>query len=281
MKKALLISGSFVLVFVAAAGIYIWNGYRHFMAVETVIVDPYLTVHLGGGGNSIVLTSEDGTTALVVDTKMGSAAKNLKESVKAAGITIVDTHSHSDHSAGNDLYPNATIIAGAYDREQWESDSSGSRAPDVMLKPGEETTLRIGGETVRVRNMGRAHTMNDTVVYLETRGLLVTGDLVFLGTHPALSEKFGTSVDLWLAALDRLGTLYDIKTLVPGHGPMSDKNALAVMKEYFVSMKDAVGSREKLALLKKKYATYNSLPFISGFDRTVRFIEGGRKSGAK
>jgi len=273
MKRALLIIGSIVLIVIAATGIWFWNGYREFTKVEIVKIDPQLTIYLGGGGNSVVLTSEDGTETLVVDTKMGGAAKDLRDSVTAKRITVVNTHSHFDHAGGNDLFPNAKIIAGAYTPGQWENDSDGSRKPDVMLKPGEETRLGIGNESVRVRNMGRAHTMNDVVVYLEKRKLLATGDLVFLSTHPALSDKFGTAVDLWLAALGRLGTLFDVKTLVPGHGPVSDANAIITMNEYFISIRDAIGDREKLEALKKKYSGYGSLPFMTGFDYTVRFLE--------
>jgi cyclase len=238
-----------------------------------------LTVYLGGGGNSIVLTSEDGSQALVVDTKMRSAAKKLRDEVKAAEITIVNTHAHYDHTGGNALYPSAKIISGAYTNEQWDNDSKKtSRYPDLALKPGEEKVIKLGSETVRIRNMGRAHTWNDVVVYCEKRKILVTGDLVFIDMHPALYTKSGANVASWIGVLDSLASRYKIKTLIPGHGKISDQTALAVMKDYFVSIGDAIGKPDKQAELKKKYKDYFTLPGIFSFRNTTKFIEKEKKA---
>jgi glyoxylase-like metal-dependent hydrolase (beta-lactamase superfamily II) len=281
MKKILLIVGAVLLLVVVAAGLFLGNSYRKFMAMEVVKYDPQLTIFIGGSGNSIVLTSEDGTRALVVDTKMMGAAKEMRDAVKAGDITIVNTHSHSDHTGGNSLYKGAKIIAGAYAKDDWDAASEKSRYPDIALKPGEEKELKVGTETVQIRNMGRAHTTNDVVVYLKNRKLLVTGDLVFINMHPAVYAKSGANVASWIKALDNLKGLYAIKTLVPGHGKVSDENALAIMKEYFVSFGEAIGNKEKLADLKKKYNGYFSLPFMTSFDKTVKFIENEKKGDAR
>jgi 2-oxo-4-hydroxy-4-carboxy--5-ureidoimidazoline (OHCU) decarboxylase len=49
------------------------------------------------------------------------------------------------------------------------------------------------------------------------------------------------------------------------------------MKDYFVSIGDAIGKPEKQAQLKKKYENYFSLPFIFSFRNTTEFIEKERK----
>jgi glyoxylase-like metal-dependent hydrolase (beta-lactamase superfamily II) len=279
MKKVLLIVSLLIVIIIAVGGFYFWKIYQQFGIVETVQLDPQLTVYLGGGGNSIVLTSEDGSKALVVDTKMRSAAKKLRDEVKAAEITIINTHAHFDHTGGNALYPAAKIISGAYSNEQWDNDSKKtSRYPDLALKSGEEKVIKIGSETVRIRNMGRAHTWNDVVVYCEKRKLLVTGDLVFLVMHPALYTKSGANVASWIGVLETLASRYKIKTLIPGHGKVSDQTALAVMKDYFVSIGDAIGKPDKQAELKKKYKEYFTIPGMFSFRNTTRFIEKERKS---
>lgn len=118
------------------------------MKVESIQYDPQLTVYLGGG-NSIVLKSEDGASALIVDTKMRNATEILKNQIKAKDVTVVNTHAHLDHTGGNSLYPQAKIIVGEYTKKQWDDDSSGSsRYPDITLKLGEERVLKIGSETV-------------------------------------------------------------------------------------------------------------------------------------
>jgi cyclase len=279
MKKVLLIVVLLIVVIIAVGGFYFWKIYQQFGKVETVQLDPQLTVYLGGGGNSIVLTSEDGSQALVVDTKMKGAAKRLRDEVKASQIIIVNTHAHYDHTGGNALYPTAEIISGAYTKEQWDDDSrKTSRYPDVVLKPSEEKVIKIGSETVHIRNMGRAHTWNDVVVYCEKRQLLVAGDLVLLDMHAALHAKSGANVASWIGVLDSLSKKYKIKTLIPGHGKISDQTALAVMKDYFVSIGDAIGKPDKQAELKKKYKDYFTIPGIFSFGNTTKFIEKERKS---
>jgi glyoxylase-like metal-dependent hydrolase (beta-lactamase superfamily II) len=125
--------------------------------------------------------------------------------------------------------------------------------------------------------MGRAHSWNDVVVYCEKRQLLVAGDLVLLDMHAALHIESGANVASWIGVLETLASGYKIKTLIPGHGKVSDQTALAVMKDYFVSISDAIGKPDKQAELKIKYKDYFSLPGIFSFRNTTNFIEKERK----
>jgi len=277
MKKVLKAFGLLIVVAIAAGGIYLWQSYQSFMKVETIQYDPQLTIYRGSG-NSVVLTSEDGSVALVVDTKMWGAAEILKDKVKAKEIIIVNTHDHFDHVGGNHLYPQAKIMAGAYSKKQWQYDAGKTcRYPEITIKTGEEKVLKIGSETVHIYNMGRAHTWNDVVVYFENRKLLATGDLVFNKMHPAVLPKSGTEVASWINVLDTLSKKYFIKTLVPGHGPVGDQNALLAMRAYFISVGNAIGNKEKQKELEEKYKSYISFPGMFSVNNTLKFIEQERK----
>jgi len=273
MKKVMLCVGLLLALILAVGGFFFWNIYQKLMTMEAIQYDPQLTIFIGGGSNSIVLTSEDGSKVLIVDTKMSSGAKKLRESVKANDIAIVNTHYHLDHIGGNSLYPSAKIIAGAYSKEQWQADS---RYPDMTLEPGEEKVIKVGSETVHIWNIGQAHTMNDVVVYLENRKLLVTGDIVWVNMHPTFLDP-NSSATSWIKALDSLDKKYDVKVLVPGHGKVSDKNAIREMRDYFVSIDEAIGDQEELQTLLNKYKDYSTIPIITGFDNTIAFIKKERK----
>jgi len=273
MKRIIIITGSLLATFLIIGAIFVGIGYDKFMTIETVEHDPQLEIVLGGGGNSIILTSEDGFRALVVDTKMGSAAKALRKKVRAAEIIIVNTHAHPDHTGGNALYGRAHVISSAYTIEQWHSMAGKISFPDETIPVGGEKVLHIGSETVHVRNIGRAHTWQDIVVYLEKRKLLITGDLLFLDMHPVLKAGDGCNTVSWTGALDTLLHDYDPVMVMPGHGPLTDKYALAGMKEYFTSIHNAINDRKELAFLRKKYTYYHSLPLMSGFDMTMKFMQ--------
>ena len=191
MKKILIIGGSIVAAIIILCAVFTGIGYSKFMTFETVEHDPQLEIFLGGGGNSIVLTSEDGSTALVVDTKMARAAKELRKKVKTPQIIIVNTHAHPDHTGGNGLYAGAHVISCAYTNEQWHSMAGKIAFPDETIPIGGEKVLQIGSETVHIRNIGRAHTWQDIVLFLEKRKLLITGDLLFLDMHPVLKAGDG------------------------------------------------------------------------------------------
>jgi cyclase len=240
--------------------------------VETVNYDPQLTVY-SGGGNSIVLTSEDNSQALIVDTKMMSGAKKLREKITASDIIIINTHAHFDHAGGNALYPTAKIIAGEYTQAQWDLESRKGRYPDETIKPGQEKILQFGDEIVHIRNMGQAHTTSDVVVYLEKHKMLITGDLALNGLAPPLYTRSHCNTQLWEAALDDLIKRYDIVTLIPGHGSMSDKKAIVRMKDYFVSIRDALGNPEKLKSVKKEFSDLAPFLNFSSFNKSVAFIK--------
>jgi glyoxylase-like metal-dependent hydrolase (beta-lactamase superfamily II) len=277
MKKSLIIAGSVIAGIFLICAILIAIGYHKYMVIETMEIGPQMKVYLGGGGNSLVLTSKSGDSALVVDTKMGSAALKMRKQIHARDIIVVNTHAHIDHTGGNRLYPGAQVISGAYTKEAWKQFNKKARYPDDTIGIGKEMVIRIGGEIVRLRNMGAAHTSNDVAVYFEKRKLLMTGDLVFIDIHPALFPVMGTVVSRSIHALDTLPEMFEIEKLVPGHGPLTKKSALDVMKEYFTSIRDAIGNDARLEECRKKYQGYHAMPGLSSFENSVKVITGEMK----
>jgi glyoxylase-like metal-dependent hydrolase (beta-lactamase superfamily II) len=166
--------------------------------------------------------------------------------------TLVNTHVNGDHTHGNQLVIGAEIVGTRQLREEMEAfppeqltalfqnwralgaageflnETMGSRfdfdgvvnTPPTRLFDG-ELTLKVGDKEVRLVDLGPAHTPSDTVAYVPQDRTLFTGDLLFHGGHPAVSAG---PVRNWIAACDRmLG--WDVETVVPGHGPITDKNA--------------------------------------------------------
>jgi cyclase len=246
--------------------------------IEAVKFDDNLTIYTGGGCNSAVLCSEDGQKAVIVDTKYFKGAKMFREEVRAKYITIINTHFHMDHARGNRLYPGAHVISGNIMAGwQWDIDTAFSRRPDKALEPGEETVVNIDREKVHILGMGRAHSLNDCIVYFENRKLLMAGDLVWGHIHPVVIP--GSNITLWRRVLKILENKYEFDTLVPGHGDFAGKNAVLEMEEYFDLIAVADGDKHKLRELKEKYKDYDKFPVFAGVDRVAAMIKREKDTG--
>lgn len=204
-------------------------------------------VQLDGGwglNNAGVHVGERGVT--LVDTAFTAArGAGLRDAV--AGITdtpvrtILNTHHHGDHTYGNYLFPEATIVAHDLCRERMLAVGLGTTEWFPGVEWGE---LEIAPPTVTfddsvtvwcddvpatLRYVGRpAHTTDDVTLWVPDRGLLFAGDLVFNGGTPFVVMG---SVQGLVDALTDLSGL-DAGTLVPGHGAVCDSAVIGSQLEY-------------------------------------------------
>ena len=92
-----------------------------------------------------------------------------------------------------------------------------------------ELDLQVGDKKVVLIEVGPAHTRGDAVVWVPGDKTLFTGDILFKDAHPVVWQG---PVSNWIAALRRLLDM-DIETVVPGHGPLTDKSGLEETLHYF------------------------------------------------
>jgi cyclase len=103
-------------------------------------------------------------------------------------------------------------------------------------------TLHVGDKVVELIQVGPAHTKGDLIVWLPKERVVYTGDILFIGSHPIVWEG---PISNWIAACDRLLEL-DAQVIIPGHGPITDKNGVLKTKAYWQEMLDIAqrGRRE-------------------------------------
>ena len=156
--------------------------------------------------------------------------------------TLVNTHHHGDHTNGNSLLPEATIIGHARCRDAMlRSPIGGASAVfpgiewgDVELSPPfvtfeDRIDLHVDELHAEVHHIGMpAHTVGDAVVWLPSASVLFTGDLVFNGGTPFVLMG---SVAGALAALDRVRR-FGAQTIVPGHGGVCGPEQIEVVAGY-------------------------------------------------
>jgi len=184
--------------------------------------------------------------------------------------TLVNTHSNGDHTFGNQLVAGAEIIASRACAEEMRQ-----RPPEELaammrnwraLGPGpaffhevmgtrfdfegialtlptrtfeRALTLHVGRKEVRLVEVGPAHTGGDVIVYVPQDRTVFTGDILFVNGHPVL---WAGPVANWLRACELiLG--WDVETVVPGHGPITDKSGVRAMKRYLEYIRDEARKR--------------------------------------
>ncbi|MBU6317190.1 MAG: MBL fold metallo-hydrolase [Acidobacteria bacterium] len=169
--------------------------------------------------------------------------------------TLVNTHANGDHCYGNELVQGAEIISSAATAHEM------TEVPPAMLAAlnraeGEVGALfrhffgdfefegievrmptrtfegrlevEVGGRAVELIEVGPAHTRGDTLAYVPDAKTVYTGDILFIGGTPIV---WAGPLSNWVAACDLMLGM-DVETVVPGHGPVTDKSGVAAVRDY-------------------------------------------------
>lgn len=130
--------------------------------------------------------------------------------------------------------------AGHYFRTMCEPyDFAGVRHTPAVEGFSGTTKLDIGGRAIQLIEVGPAHTQGDLIVHVPDAGILYAGDILFIGSTPVM---WAGPVENWLKALDLILDL-DATTIVPGHGPITGRDGVHQVKEYWEFTRDAARAR--------------------------------------
>jgi glyoxylase-like metal-dependent hydrolase (beta-lactamase superfamily II) len=111
--------------------------------------------------------------------------------------------------------------------------------PDRYLQGEERFTL--GDVTMRVVNVGSAHSEGDMILFVEDDGVLFSGDIIFQGRIPFLGTS---SSDDWLEVLSEMEQI-DAKAIIPGHGKAAKdtkdtEKIVSLTKSYLTFVRDSM-----------------------------------------
>jgi cyclase len=196
--------------------------------------------------------------------------------------TLINTHHHGDHTHGNCLLPLATIIGHPRCREEilntpfpppaglWSHVEWGDlhREPPFVTF---DDRLTVWVDDLRVELHAvptPAHTTNDVVVWIPERSVLFTGDLLFAGGTPFVPMG---SVSGSLHALEWLRT-FNARTLVPGHGPVSDARAVDAVAAYLRFVQDTAQRGKEAGLTPLELARQTDLGAFAELSDNERIV---------
>ncbi len=180
---------------------------------------------------------------------------------------VINTHADGDHCWGNQLFADQHITAtqasaaqmhqhppGQMRALQWGSrlferlpvahvDALGRYMGD-MLRPYRfagvrvqtpnrtftgETSLDVNGVRLNLIEVGPAHTDGDCIVHVPERGVVFTGDILFVGVTPV---AWAGPVSRVVQALQRVHAM-QADVIVPGHGPLASAADLQSQIDYW------------------------------------------------
>jgi cyclase len=199
-------------------------------------------------GNAGILTGPDGV--FMVDAQFPQLTDKLTAAIRKVSDGrirfLVNTHHHPDHSSGDANF--AMMGAVILSRDELRAHlAAGNNPPPVSALPmvtyRGAVTVHINGEDVQLIPVPNAHTDGDTMVYFPKADVLMVGDFYRSIQYPNVDRTNGGSVKGVVDALNAVFALAKSTTrIVPGHGPVVDKNAVAANRDMILTIRDRVSA---------------------------------------
>ena len=193
-----------------------------------------------------------GRNGVLVADGQGSAAATQTMLDRIRAVTTLPIRwyvvgsDHGDHTAGNAVLPkDIRFIIHPASRAQLVRDSvaaasggRGGQPPRVVVVPpvamtGDRESIDLGGITVDVLFLGRAHTGGDLMVHVPGPKILFMSEAYLNRVFPAMRSAYP---DEWVRVIDRALAM-DVTRYVPGHGFIEEP---AVSREELVAFRQAL-----------------------------------------
>ena len=199
------------------------------------------------GGNVSVLIGDAGVT--LVDTKLASWGPALLEKVKGITpkpvTTIVNTHTHGDHTGNNDKFGKVEVIAHENTKTNMANmpQFAGANAQYQPSTTYTTTWMRgKGNDQIELRYFGPAHTNGDSVIVFPGLRIAQMGDMFAWKDGPLCDHNNGGSCLAYPKTLAAAAaSLKNIDIVIPGHSPMMK---VSDVEEYQRFVADLVASSQ-------------------------------------
>ncbi len=228
----------------------------------------------GGWGlsNAGLVTSEG--EALLIDTLFDlphtrAMLDGFARATEARIGTVFNTHQNGDHWFGNALVEGAEVVATERAADAMQHELPERLAGFMAAAPGlgltgeylvhcfgrydftgirpklPDTTFsgrmskQVGAKRVDLIEVGPAHTGGDAIAYVDADRAVFTGDILFVDGTPIV---WAGPIGNWITACETIEGL-EADTIVPGHGPVTDKRGVARVREYLAYIRDEARKR--------------------------------------
>jgi glyoxylase-like metal-dependent hydrolase (beta-lactamase superfamily II) len=193
-------------------------------------------------GNVTALITDEGVILVDDDFEVDheNLMARLREVTSQPVKYVINTHYHGDHSGGNaKLQAGGTLAVASIAARARMVAANQPGLVNITVEP--RGALHLGGKVAEIYWLGRGHTDGDVVVLFPQHRTLAAGDLFTAGEGlPQLVDHAGGgSAKEWPATIDKVLAL-DFDTVVPGHGGVTNKQALREYRGTAQRMADVV-----------------------------------------
>ncbi|HKE86544.1 MAG TPA: MBL fold metallo-hydrolase [Vicinamibacterales bacterium] len=183
----------------------------------------------GEGGNTAVYVAENGV--VLVDTKVADKGQAILDQVKKVTdkpiTTIINTHTHGDHTGSNQFFPASVDIivqdntaANMKKMEVFQQEANKNGLPDRTFK--DKTTLLKGKDEIDLYYFGPAHTNGDAFVVFKSLQVMHAGDAFANKGQPLIDRNNGGSGVQYPDTLTKAAKgIKNVTTVINGHTTMT------------------------------------------------------------
>lgn len=219
----------------------------------------YMLAGEGGftGGNLGLLVGDDGV--VLIDDSMPPFLDIMTSAIEEiAGQPVdflINTHVHGDHTGNNETLGKTAHIV-AHENLRKHLVTKGVKTEDGM-KPAaksalpvitfnDEMSFHLNDQPANVIHVPQAHTDGDSIIHFSQANVIHAGDTFFNGLFPYIDLDSGGTVDGYINAQMKVISLSnDETTIIPGHGPLSNKKELQAAVDMLIDAKSIISKHIK------------------------------------
>ena len=223
-------------------------------AIETTRLSDAVHMLRGRGGNIAVSVGADGV--VMIDDQFAPASKVIADAIAAIDKRpirfVVNTHWHGDHTGGNKNFKamGATVIAHDNVRAEmigrWFKDANGAFVTSDALPTitfSDRISFHLNGETIEIVKVPASHTDGDAIVHFTGSDVLHMGDVFFNGLYTFFDGTSGGRFAGMIEALEiGLKVAGPETKIVPGHGPLGNRDDLQRHHDHLKIIQQRVGA---------------------------------------
>ncbi|MEE2966067.1 MAG: MBL fold metallo-hydrolase [Acidobacteriota bacterium] len=250
MKRSIYLAGLTALGLIATMVTFEARQDRASLTVHEIADNLYMLANapsvegMGGGGNTAIFVTDGGVT--LVDTKIKGYGQDILAAVRELTdkpvTTIINTHTHWDHSGSNPEFPDSVnFVAHENTRGHMASqdcdDGAGFQGgsikncesftgANVTYLPkttfSDTLTLFSGADQIDLYYFGRGHTDGDIFVVFRAARAMHSGDMFARRGLPFLDvpNSNGSAIEFGETLKRAISGISNVDTVIPGHNPV-------------------------------------------------------------